>query len=287
MLVDKDSKYMLNAFPYLGKDETRTNTVRLADHVVEKLSQPYLNKGRNITLDNFFTSKIIAEKMNSKRTTIVGTLNKIRREVPKEVKIAKDPLYSTTILQEGNMTMTVYQAKPNKNVVVLSTMHQDVQISYTGKKKPETILCYNETKYGVDVVDQMARKYSVKASSRRWPVHTFYNILDLCGINAWILYKEATGNKIKRKSFLLNLGKELASKNKTRRASERIPIAAVPIPSTSRQSENRKRRRCQIKENCKDDGKSQNICMTCQKCVCKQCVKKTHYECVQCGEDTE
>ncbi len=43
-----------------------------------------------------------------------------------------------------------------------------------------------------DVLDQMARKYSVKAAVRLWPVHVFYNILDLAGINAWILYREVT-----------------------------------------------------------------------------------------------
>lgn len=52
------------------------------------------------------------------------------------------------------------------------------------KKKPDSIIAYNETKYGVDIVDQMAKINSVKAGSRRWPVHTFYNLLDLCGINA-------------------------------------------------------------------------------------------------------
>ena len=40
------------------------------------------------------------------------------------------------------------------------------------------------------MVDQMARKYSVKASGRRRPVHVFYNVLDLAAINSWILYKE-------------------------------------------------------------------------------------------------
>ena len=48
---------------------------------------------------------------------------------------------------------------------------------------------FNKTKCGVDVTDQMARQYSVKAGTRRWPVAVFYNILDLAGINAFVLYK--------------------------------------------------------------------------------------------------
>lgn len=69
--------------------------------------------------------------------------------------------------------------------------------------------CYNETKYGVDIVDEMARKYSGKARARRWPVHTFYNLLDLAGINAWIIYREVTKDKITRREFLLKLAEEL------------------------------------------------------------------------------
>ena len=50
-------------------------------------------------------------------------------------------------------------------------LHPDVGISSENntKKKPETVLFYNKTKAGVDVVDQMTRKYSVKAASQRWP----------------------------------------------------------------------------------------------------------------------
>ena len=58
------------------------------------------------------------------------------------------------------------------------------------KKKPETIEFCSKTKCGVDVADQMARLYSVKADTHRWPVAVFYKILDLAGINAFVLYKK-------------------------------------------------------------------------------------------------
>ena len=52
--VDLESKYILNAIPYLGKDETRPATQRLSESVVIKLVEPYLGKGRNVTTDNFY-----------------------------------------------------------------------------------------------------------------------------------------------------------------------------------------------------------------------------------------
>ena len=54
LAADLDSKYMLNGFPYLGKDESRPATQSLGENVVLKLVEPFVGKGRNITTDNFF-----------------------------------------------------------------------------------------------------------------------------------------------------------------------------------------------------------------------------------------
>ena len=71
-----------------------------------------------------------------------------------------------------------------------------------------------KTNFGVDDVDQMARKYNAKAGSFRWPLQVFLNILDLAAINAWILCKECTGSKISRKEYIFCLAEELAGENK-------------------------------------------------------------------------
>jgi hypothetical protein len=69
------------------------------------------------------------------------------------------------------------------------------------KKTPETGKFYNETKYGVDVVDQMARKRTTRASNRRWPIRSFENTIDLVDINSWIVYKETTSEKFHASRF--------------------------------------------------------------------------------------
>lgn len=47
----------------------------------------------------------------------------------------------------------------------------------TEKMKPEKIrLFYNKTKGGIDTMDQMTRKYSVGARTRRCPLRIFHNI---------------------------------------------------------------------------------------------------------------
>ncbi|CAK9801722.1 hypothetical protein ANTPLA_LOCUS2920 [Anthophora plagiata] len=61
LAVDVQIKYILNGFPYMGKDETRCSK-SLGEFVTLKLAEPYLQRGKNITTDNFFTSISLAIK---------------------------------------------------------------------------------------------------------------------------------------------------------------------------------------------------------------------------------
>jgi hypothetical protein len=69
---DVSSKYLINGFPYLGKDETRDTNTSLSEFVVMKLAKPYLNYRRNITTDNFFTSISLAKKLSAQKTTVIS-----------------------------------------------------------------------------------------------------------------------------------------------------------------------------------------------------------------------
>ena len=104
----------------MGKDELRSANESLPESIVMQLMSPYLNKGRNVTTNNFFTSASLAQTLKANDMSI----------------------------------------------------------------------------------DQMARRYSTRAAARRWPVHVFYNILDLAAINAWIIYRGVTGEEMSRHAFL-------------------------------------------------------------------------------------
>jgi len=55
-------------------------------------------------------------------------------------------------------------------------------------KKPEIILDYNMTKGGVDTCDKMCASYSVSRVTRRWPLAVFYILMNIAGINSWVIY---------------------------------------------------------------------------------------------------
>lgn len=79
LCADVDLKFVLSDFPYLVKDERPQNH---CDSVVMRLVEPFANTGRNINTDNFFTSVSLSDNLLAKRTTIVGTMNRVRREIP-------------------------------------------------------------------------------------------------------------------------------------------------------------------------------------------------------------
>ncbi|KRZ07320.1 hypothetical protein T11_16507 [Trichinella zimbabwensis] len=56
-----------------------TDVVTFAD-MVKRLVRPWCGKGRNITMDNFFTSIPLAEDLFAEKATIVGTLQKNHQE---------------------------------------------------------------------------------------------------------------------------------------------------------------------------------------------------------------
>ena len=71
LAVDVESKYILNAIPYLGKDESRPFTQRLSDNVVMTLMEPFVGKGRNVTTDNFFTSFLLAKELKNRKSALL------------------------------------------------------------------------------------------------------------------------------------------------------------------------------------------------------------------------
>lgn len=312
LAVDVDSKYILNGFPYTGPDEKKQNQPA-GERVVLKLMKPYFGGGYNVTTDNFFTGLDLAVALKEKKITLVGTANKKRRWVPETAKLKnpKLPLYESNIyLGPNQTTLTLYQGKRNKSVSILSSLHKSVKITKSAKKKPETIQFYNQTKYGVDVADQMAKKYSTKASSRRWPVQIFYNILDLAGINAWIIYKNITGKSISRLKFILELAEslrrpylsdknlvasqknnalsnglltrnnnEIATIDTTQQRNISLEINSSNLTKCCCSKIQPKRQHCQTK---KCNNKSSTKCFDCKKIICGKCTSYEQHWCFDC-----
>ena len=97
-------------------------------------------------------------------------------------------------------------------------------VDTTAQKKPETVTFCNKTKCGVDIADTMARQYTVKAGTRRWPVAVFYNIMDLACINAYALCEKKPGDAISKTNFMFQLATELREAHVQRKTAPPAPV---------------------------------------------------------------
>ena len=97
-------------------------------------------------------------------------------------------------------------------------MHNDTSVN-SETKKPEVIHFYNSTKGSVDTVHQMCGNYLVSRRTRRWPLSIFFQLLNIAGINANILYNNTQIEKkhMTKRSFLKSLSMNLMNNHLSER----------------------------------------------------------------------
>uniref|UniRef100_UPI00358F4BCF piggyBac transposable element-derived protein 4-like n=1 Tax=Myxine glutinosa TaxID=7769 RepID=UPI00358F4BCF len=296
---DATTSYALDGVAYNGRQPGEEVQMNLASNIVKELCSPLRNTGRNITMDNSFTSVPLAEGLLEKGLTIVGTLLQNKPDVPTVMKPNKHrQLHSSEFGFKGNITMLSYVPKKNKAVLFLSTLHHEKSIMEGSiKNQPEIITYYNSTKGGVDVMDQMVHNYSCKRQTKRWPLVLWYNILDVASLNAYVLYTSQhpecnPGLMHKRRLFLKELVLELVTPQMQSRLDDnpRLPrniitsleVFGVTQPSARSTGGHEqgppKRRRCFYCSSSKD-RKSNVMCKKCEQHVCKE---HSHVVCEKC-----
>ena len=152
-------------------------------------------------------------RSNEKKTNIIGTIKRNKRELPSVVS-SKQPLYENLVYEhDTGVLLNIYQAKSEKNVSLITSVHDSVfvepQDDVLRKRKVNVVHHYNQKKVGVDIVDQMAKFYSIKAPTRRWLMLVLYNVVNLASINNLILYKSINKSNVSRRDFLKKLMEEV------------------------------------------------------------------------------
>lgn len=208
MLNDARTWYMVNAIPYVGKVVTENNE-SVPSYYVRKLSETIHGSGRNITVDNWFSSVPLFETMLIHyNLTMLGTVRKNKKEIPPSFVVAKEAGV-TKFAFDHNKTLVSFAPKKNKIVLLMSTMHHSNALDAdTGK--PEIVMDYNNTKGGTDTFDKMCHTYTTARSTRRWPMRVFCGMLDHSGINAMVLFTLSNQDKkMCRRNFLNSLAYDL------------------------------------------------------------------------------
>ncbi|KFM65393.1 PiggyBac transposable element-derived protein 4, partial [Stegodyphus mimosarum] len=171
-LVDSRTFYSYSMEIYEGQQPEGPFRVENSPfQITKRLCTPLFRSGRNVTMDNWYTSYPLAKELLSKKLTIIGTLKRNKAEIPTEfVQTKTRSVYSSIFGFQKNATLVSYVPKKSKCVVLLSTMHRDDAIDESDDmKKPDIIHFYNATKGGVDKVDEMSSLYSTARKTNRWP----------------------------------------------------------------------------------------------------------------------
>ncbi|XP_045458229.1 piggyBac transposable element-derived protein 4-like [Melitaea cinxia] len=300
-LVDVHYPYTFNLEIYAGQQPEGPFRLSNERHdVVMRLSRPVLGQNKNITMDNWFSSLRVAKELFENGTTMVATIRKDRREVPREFRIARgNPLCSSKFGFHQSCTLVSYIPKPNKVVILMSTMHNDSAIDAdTGdRRKPEIITYYNRTKNGVDLVDKMCSLYDVSRNSRRWPLTVFFDLINLSALNALCIY---TANKnyeaVRRRNFLIDLSLAWMKPQARRRLdNNKLPRSLVfkikdflGIIETENPATTSAQAPSTSVGRCYDCGRKRNKstrkhCSTCKKFICGDHSKIV---CLSCLENT-
>ena len=258
----------------------------------------WLDSGRNVTCDNFFTDVQLCEQLLRRNTTLVGTIRKNKRDVPSEMQASKSrPPHSSIFAFNGQITMVSYIPKRSRLVILLSSMHHDNAVtSDEQENKPEIILHYNETKSGVDNLDHLIRLYSCKRATSRWPMNMFYNMIDVASIAAFVLWLEQSdwgvGKKQRRRLFLRELGNMLVLPQQERRlrnprmlqkgVRSALQTLGFSVPGLQNPSgvsvSTNMRKRCHLCERQRD----RKVTTSCSQCQQSTCSEHSHLFCNDC-----
>ena len=165
-------------------------------------------------MDRYFTSVSLAEWGINEKFTIVGNMQHDCKGIPKEMKPLKDREDKSTIFahySEKNTIMVsyIYEEKLGmKNIICLTTMHDQVKIMNEQRLKPQVIVMYDHTKGGVDVVDLISCHHSTRMTLRRWSLTAFTFMLDTIRTNSKTILEDnkKTFNNFE---FTYQLGKAL------------------------------------------------------------------------------
>ncbi|KAF4527842.1 hypothetical protein B566_EDAN014644 [Ephemera danica] len=281
--------------------------------LVQRLVQCIRGTGRSVAMDNWFTSLALFDiLLKDYNLTAVGTVRKNKREIPPQFINAKGREPKSTIFgYQKDKVLLSYVPKKNKCVLLMSTQHNEGTICEASgtEMKPDIIMCYNETKGGVDTVDKMNATYPASRNTRRWSQAVYFQTINVAGINALVLYSCSQEEQVVRRTFLREIAMalslpyvqsraEITSLNIPLRKSVKRHLRAVTNdeessadeadirdahdrPVQADQNPEKKQARCGFCPR-KKDKKVFVQCCSCDKFVCPA---HRHIFCTSCGQN--
>ncbi|KAH9642821.1 hypothetical protein HF086_012315 [Spodoptera exigua] len=215
--------------------------------------RPYLLKGHELYMDNYYNSVPLSEKLLDLKTHTCGTLRSNRKGNPTSLvkkKLKKDEYIW---LRKGKFYVSNWRDK--RQVLMLTTLDQPEMIKVTNKrgqevKRPKEIAQYNRFMSGIDCADQMISYYSCPRKTIRWYKKIIFHMLDVATWNAFFLFKRyVIKNNVKKYGYVEYrdklikcltkigddvVGKDLVSVDAWKRYPPKAPEPSISVPQMPR-----------------------------------------------------
>ncbi|XGW19881.1 hypothetical protein V3C99_003598 [Haemonchus contortus] len=270
--------YTCRFMVYAGKLPNRTCPV--AEHVVMQLMQPYLQSGRILTGDNFYSSIPLARKLLEHDVYYLGTIRKNRIGIPAEVK-TKKLKKGEVIARQDEYGVTVLKWKDKRELYMISSFLDD---TVNDANKPVMVDRYNKSKGFVDLSDQMTAYTPFIRKTSKWYLRLFcYLIFQTAVVNAWYIYS-LVNEKISIREFKSRIIESILDGQISTQATMRHQLRTVPGPKREHRS------RCVecYRKLAKEHGASyartkasqvNTKCSKCRKYYCLNCYQLYHKKC--------
>ena len=213
-LADSKDRYMSRIIPKVksavSEEESKVDTHEL----VMKISSDILGSGRNLCADRGFTAINTVEELYKNDVTFVGTVRSDRKGLPTAAKKIKEWAINSTEFcwKENSPVMCLsYVPKRNKNVLVVTTAHNEPITDGGFMKKPEAVLFYSEQRCGVDIMNKMIRELSTQPKTGDWRMAVFTFVIDIACINTQIILRYKLKKSDQRRVYLKNLVHQLVT----------------------------------------------------------------------------
>ncbi|XP_008480433.1 piggyBac transposable element-derived protein 4-like [Diaphorina citri] len=240
------------------------------ESVVLRLCTPVLHEGRTVICDHPYATPLLAKKLLSKQTYLVGRWDRHEQAIPKHFASAKQWGSRKRIQVGYTEDVTLVATLKKKSCLVTASTRPD--------ENPDELNTLVSTVH--DMVDRVTDSHdsiTVNTPGTRWPMLVFYFLLNTAATNALIISR-CNGNDVtSRRDFIRDLSMSLCHDHLVARllcesvpitmkariakiTKSQIPTVALECPPTSRH-------RCQECPS-KKNRKTTNICKHCRKFLC-------------------
>lgn len=213
-LCDSSNGYCCMFEIYTSVDPNLPSAKGKTYDLVMSLMEPYLNVGRCLYVDNYYTSLTLLTDLYRLNTGACGTAP-YRKGIPQEFKTAQVKRKGDKFVM-NNGTLLAVKFKDRTVFQMLSSVHSvnEVEIGRKDHRtglpitKPEIVHDYNKYMEAVDRCDQMVA-YSCFRRHNEMVKIVFFHLFSWTILNAYILYKERAQSPVLHRTFRRELVKGL------------------------------------------------------------------------------